>query len=79
MQPVVGQIFFQKSLLVDHRAEVVEIRAVIGRRRAVALQPLVQLQNLLRRPLRKKLLRLLRVVVHRQDRRIDHLDSIGAG
>ena len=46
---------FSSPLLVHHCVEIIEINQSIGR--AVIFQPAIQLQNLVRRPLRKQILR----------------------
>ena len=46
MQAVFGKILLKHAVLIDHGAEIVEIDVTIGS--AIALQPLIELQDLLR-------------------------------
>ena len=55
VQPIFRQIALQQPFLVHHCVEIIEINQSIGR--AVIFQPAIQLQNLVRRPLRKQILR----------------------
>ena len=56
VKAVIGEIFFQQAFVVDQGGEVVEIEAV-GVRGYIVLQPVVELEDFLRRALGKKILR----------------------
>src|SRR6202162_2402409 len=77
VQSVFGQILFQQTFGVHHGAEVVEINAT--RSRAIVLQPAIQLQDFLRRPLGEQILRPRGVVMYRKNRRKNHADMMSAG
>src|SRR5258708_4599860 len=78
VKPVFSQFALEQALPVDHESEVVEIEAV-GARGDVSFQPVIQLENLLRRALGIHILRLRRVVVYGQHRREHDADIIGVG
>src|ERR1039457_1206324 len=78
VQTVFSQVAFEKTLVIDHGAEIIKINAV-DVRGDVAFQPAVEFENFLRRAAGKHIHRLRRVVVHGQHRREHDADVVGTG
>src|SRR6476660_2468583 len=77
MQTVGGEILLQQAASVDHVREVVDVEA--GAPVAVALEPLVEGENLFRRALGEEVPGAIGVIVNRQYRREDDANPVGAG
>jgi hypothetical protein len=77
VHPVIRQSALEDAALVHEGAEVVEIhQAVLG---AIVLEPPIQRRDSIPWTPRKRFLRIVRVIVHRENRRKHHPDAVRAG